>query len=344
MHPFGPSREALSLARFVAARGGREVALLPMLGPTDTLPRPPATTPAPPSPTDSPGCFLGPGGGALPPATAYVPAVHDLLARPVGALGVSLATEVRALRLVAALCAQQVLPLLLLIDDGLVFVSISSLYRRLFHLFVQLARHGTRAPAPTTAVIDGAVAHAQALVRGEVAVCRHWVRAAQAFAPALERAAALEEEGEGGAGDGSGAEALQALRDALTAAAPHAAFDVPGPGEEGKEDEGRGGGDDDPWQLLRACSDQALGEYCREALLPLLDRALHKKRTHAAGTNSSASLGGADEKGGARLSARCPRPLTPTGGVRLVRVRRGHRIRKVVVRRGVLQGWRHALG
>ena len=105
MHPFGPTREALSLARFVAARGGREVALLPMLGPTDTLPR----APAPTSPTDSQGCFVGPGGGPLPPATAYVPVAHDLVARPVGALGVSLATEARALRLVAALCAQQVL-------------------------------------------------------------------------------------------------------------------------------------------------------------------------------------------------------------------------------------------
>jgi len=259
-----------------------------------------------------------------------VPAVHDLVARPVGALGVSLATEARALRLVAALCAQQVLPLLLLllllIDDGLVVVSTSSLYRRLFHLFVQLARHATRPPAPTTAVIDGAAAsraaHALALVRGEVAVCRHWVRAAQAFAPALERAAALEEEEEGGAGEGagSGAEALRALRDSLTDTAPHTAFDFPGPGAVD-------GGGDDP--LLRACSDQALGEYCREAVLPLLDRALHKKRTHAAGTHSGAWVGDADGECGDRHIRRWRRPLTVA--VRLVRVRRGHRIRKVVV-------------
>ena len=88
--------------------------------------------------------------------------------------------------------------------------------------------------------------------------------------------------------------------------------------------------------MLRACSDQALDEYCREAVLPLLDRALlHKKKALAAGTNSGALVGDADEQGGARLPARCLRRLAPAGGVRLMRVRRGHRIRKVVVRRGV---------
>jgi len=205
----------------------------------------------------------------------------------------------------------------------------------LFRLFVQLARHATRPPAPTTAVIDAAAAsraaHALALVRGEVAVCRHWVRAAQAFAPALERAAALEEEDEeaAGEGDGSGTEALRALRDSLTGAAPNTFLPQAGEGE---------GEGDDP--VLRACSDQALGEYCREAVLPLLDRALlHKKKALAAGTNSGALVGDADEQAvGARLSARCLRRLTPAGGVRLVRVRRGHRIRKVVVRRGVCSG------
>ena len=61
----GSSREALSLARFVSARGGREVVMLPLLGHTNTS----TTTSAchDPSPSPSP-----------PTTTGYVASAHDL--------------------------------------------------------------------------------------------------------------------------------------------------------------------------------------------------------------------------------------------------------------------------
>ena len=326
MHPYGASREALSLARFVEARGGREVALLPMLGPLDSLSNPAAAASSSSSSSSAAAsaCFLGPGGGSLPPATAYVPSAHDLVARPLGPLSVSLATEARALRRLADLCAQQVraLPLGRSVVPSRACVPSPGPNP----CAPQLSRHAARPPPPPPpppALADAAAAaravNAAALIRGEEAVCRHWLRAAEAFAPALERAATLEADGdgdaggEGGSGGGETRQALLALRDGLAAAAA-----LPASVEEDA--------------VLRACSDQALGEYCREAVLPLLDRAIAKQAGVARGLRMAGRRGGDEQQGGGGRPVQRPRRL-PAAGLRLVRVKTGHRIRKVAASR-----------